>query len=95
MGVSWQWGAPRLLKREQLRAYLQVPDAELQSRMDKGQVPGPLWGCDAALSSARWDRHAVDRAVDRASAIPSHIDAAVEELDHEFGIRPAAARKAR
>lgn len=30
------WGAPRLLTRAQVRAYLQVDDGELQARMSRG-----------------------------------------------------------
>ncbi len=82
---AWRWGAPRLLKREQLRGYLQVDEAELADRIARGQVPGPLWGCHADLPNARWDRHAVDRAMDRASAIPCQVTADTEDLDREFG----------
>ena len=90
--TNWRWGAPRLITREQLRAYLQVAEAELSKRLARGHVPGPLWGCDPALPDARWDRHAVDRAVDRASAIPSHIEAAAEEMDNAFGPRASTPR---
>lgn len=87
--VTWPrgWGAPRLLTRAQLLAYLQLTDPELTDRTHRGQLPGPLWGCDAGLSSARWDRMAIDRALDRASAIAVSIDAAVEELDNALGTR--------
>jgi hypothetical protein len=81
------WGAPRLLRRAQVRAYLQIEEREMADRMRRGQLPGPLWGCDPELPSARWDRQAVDRAVNRASAIPDHTVAATEELDREFGFR--------
>jgi hypothetical protein len=92
--AGWKWGPPRLIDRAQLRGYLQVEEAELAIRLERGQVPGPLWGCDAALSNARWDRHAVDRAMDRASAIPCPITAGEEELDRAFGFgQPAAARQ--
>jgi hypothetical protein len=87
--TSWRWGAPRLLTRQQVRAYLQVTDPELSDRMKAGHIPGPLWGSDAALANARWDRTAIDRALDRASAIPSHIDAAMEELDRGLGLKRA------
>lgn len=88
--AAWRWGAPRLLTRAQVRAYLQVTDKELTARMQRGQIPGPLWGSDAALDNARWDRQAIDRAVDRASAIPAHLDAAAEELDLALGLRQHA-----
>ena len=84
------WGTPRLLTRAQVRAYLQCDDAELTVRMERGQLPGPLWRCDHALSTARWDRVSVDRALNRASAIPASIDAAVEELDRALGTRRTA-----
>jgi hypothetical protein len=66
---------------------LQCDDTELTALMRHGQLPGPLWLCDPALPSARWDRVAVDRALNRASAIPASIDAAVEELDRALGTR--------
>jgi hypothetical protein len=81
------WGSPRLLTRAQVRGYLQCNDSELTARMERGQLPGPLWKCDAALPSARWDRAALDRAINRASAIPASIDAAVEELDRALATR--------
>jgi len=87
--AGWRWGAPRLLTRNQVRAYLQVNDGELTERMRRGQIPGPLWGSDPALANARWDRFAIDRALDRASAIPAHTDAAMEELDRALGLRRA------
>lgn len=87
---AWRWGAPRLLTRGQVRAYLQVTDAELTQCIGRGQIPGPLWGSDAALGNARWDRLAVDRALDRASAIPAHVDAAMEDLDRGLGTRRSA-----
>jgi hypothetical protein len=92
---AWRWGAPRLITREQLRAYLQMQEAELADRLRRGQLPGPLWDGDAALTNARWDRHAVDRALDRASSLRSDIDAAVAELDREFGFLPGGTRAAR
>lgn len=91
MSAAWPsaWGAPRLLTRAQVRGYLQITDSELADRIRKGQVPKPLWGCDAALQSARWDREAVDRALSRESAIPVSMGAATEALDEAFGYRPA------
>jgi hypothetical protein len=58
-----------------------MDDAELTQRMARGQLPGPLWGCDPALLSARWDRHALERALNKASAIPISDAAGEEELD--------------
>ena len=86
--IKWPsaWGAPRLLTCDQVRDYLQIVDAELTQRMARGQIPGPLWGCDAGLPSARWDRKGIDRAIDRASMIPINDLAGEEELDHALGI---------
>ncbi len=87
--LTWQstWGAPRLLTRDQVRGYLQTDVNDLTLRMRRGQLPVPLWGCDPALPSARWDRKALERAVDRASAIPSNDLAGEEELDIALGTR--------
>jgi hypothetical protein len=76
---------PRLLMRDQVRDYLQIEDAELAQRMARGQIPGPLWGCDPALPSARRDRKGIDRAIDRASMIPINDLAGVEELGRALG----------
>ena len=80
------WGAPRLLTRAQVRGYLQCDDAELTLRMQRGQVPGPLWNSNPALPSARWDRVAVDRALNRASTMPN-LDADEALLDRALGTR--------
>lgn len=79
------WGAPRLLTRANVRSYLQIDDAELIARMRRGHVPKPLWGTDPALPAARWDRQAIDRALDRASAVPSSIEADEDKLDKALG----------
>jgi hypothetical protein len=77
-----------------VRDYLQIEDAELTQRMARGQIPGPLWGCDPALPPARWDRKAVDREIDRASMIPINGLAGEEELDRALGTgRYARARR--
>ncbi len=85
--MTWPsvWGAPRLLTRDQVRGFLQMEDAELTQRMSRGQLPGPLWGCDPALPSARWDRQSLERALNRASAIPVNDLAGEEELDRALG----------
>lgn len=81
------WGAPRLLTREQVRAYLQIDDLELVRRMRSGQVPRPLWGCQDSMPNARWDRVGIDKALDRASTIPVSEVAAVDALDRAFGLQ--------
>lgn len=85
--IAWPnaWGAPRLLTRDQVRGYLQILDVELEQRMKRGQLPGPLWGCDPCLPNARWDRQSIDRAIHRASAIPVNDLAGEEELDRALG----------
>jgi hypothetical protein len=80
------WLPPRLLTRAQLKAYLQITEPELALRMTRGQVPGPIWGSDVDLFSARWDRRAVDRALDRASGAPATVESDSEALDRALGI---------
>jgi hypothetical protein len=68
--------------------------AELTQRMARCQTPGPLWGCDPALPSARLDRKGIDPAIDRASMIPINDLAVEEELHRAFGTgRYAHARR--
>jgi hypothetical protein len=62
-----------------------MENAELTLHMARGQVSGPLWGCDLALASARRDRQAIDRALDRALMIPVNHLADEEELDRALG----------
>jgi hypothetical protein len=62
--------------------------------MARGQFPGPLWGCDPALPSVRWDRNGIGRAINRASMIPINDLAGEEELDRALGTgRHARARR--
>ncbi len=86
--TTWRY-PPRLITRVQLRGKLQIEDAELTLRMAKGQIPGPVWGCDAALENARWDVKAVDAAIDRESGVTADIGAEERELDNALGIRRA------
>jgi hypothetical protein len=44
-----------------------------------------LWGCDPALPSARWDRKAIDREIDRAPMIPINDLVGEEEPDGALG----------
>lgn len=78
---------PRLLTRPQLRAYLgNIAAAELDARMAKGRLPKPVWGLEPGDKAARWDRRAVDRALDRASGIPGSIEADMQLLDRALGL---------
>jgi hypothetical protein len=78
--------APRLLSRTGLRGYLRgLTWREIEARMQRGQIPGPLWGMPADDPQARWDRRAVDRALDAASSIPGTLEAEVAALDRALG----------
>lgn len=78
----------RLLTRTMLQTLLgNLPWAEVTARMDRGQIPKPVWGIDPREKTARWDSRAVNRALDRASAIPNSIEADIAELDRAYGIR--------
>jgi hypothetical protein len=79
--------APRLLTRANLRAYLRdLTWREIEARMLRGQIPGPLWGLATDDPHARWDRRAVDRALDAASGIPASVEAEEAALDRALGI---------
>lgn len=76
---------PRLLDRSALRAYLgDIADADLSQRLARHQIPQPLWGQKPNDRTARWDRIAVDRALDRASDIPRTVEASTEVADAAF-----------
>ena len=80
--------APRLLTRGALRAHLgELPWAEIDARIKAGQIPGPLWGLPATDPRARWDRRAVDRALDLASSLPATLEQDEALLDKALGIR--------
>jgi|HigsolmetaAR206D_1030411.scaffolds.fasta_scaffold08514_2 hypothetical protein len=78
---------PRTLTRAQLRAYLQVTHAEIDQRMAEGRLPKPLWGTEPDDPRARWDRAAVDRALDNEAGPTATLAAAERHLDHALGIR--------
>jgi hypothetical protein len=63
-----------------------MPWSAVCARMERGQLPSPLWGVAASDKAARWDARAVNRALDRASAIPNSIEADTAALDRHFGI---------
>ena len=79
-------GEARLLDRVALRAYLGgLPWAEIAGRIEAGRLPRPLWGLALEDKRARWDRRAVDRALDDASGVPVTVDAASAALDRALG----------
>ena len=69
----------RLMSRGELMDYLSVGSTTLHRLVKDGKIPPPLPGLK------RWDRHAVDAALDRISGIAKHAP-----HDDQF-----AARKAR
>ena len=54
---------PRLLTREQAAAYCGLSVHGFSEWVRSGRLPGPL------LGTIRWDRRAIDAAIDRASGI--------------------------
>ncbi len=52
---------PRLLRRAQVLELLQVGSSTLARWIEKGIIPPPVAG------TARWDRLAIERALDRAA----------------------------
>lgn len=79
--------APRLLTRAQLRQYLQITVTELAERIDRGEIPRPLWGAKPDDRAARWDVRAVDRALDAASGPTASVAAAEAFLDRALGLQ--------
>ena len=63
---------PRLMNREQMMAYLGVSSSTLARWIADGHIPGPVVG-------SRFDRRAVDAALDRASGLTSDAAAATGE----------------
>jgi hypothetical protein len=79
---------PRLLTRAALREFLgNIPHTEIYGWIKRGKIPGPLWNLPPEHRNARWDRCAVDRALDAASNLPGSIEAGTAELDRAFGLR--------
>ncbi len=65
--------APRLLTRDQAAAYCGLTSESFAAWVKQKIVPGPLAG------TRRYDRHAIDRALDRRSGL------AQENPDSAFG----------
>jgi hypothetical protein len=76
------------MRRAQLRDYLGgVPWTEVEERMRTGRIPAPLYGLPPVHPNARWDRKAVDRALDAESGIPLSIEQDILEMDRAIGYR--------
>jgi predicted DNA-binding transcriptional regulator AlpA len=66
--------APRLLTREQAAAYCGLSVHGFSEWVKSGKLPGPIRG------TLRWDRKAIDAAIDQASGLnPSIGTAAYDE----------------
>ena len=63
---------PRLMTRDQMMEYLGVSASTLARWVAEGHIPGPVVG-------SRFDRRAVDAALDRASGLTSESAAATGE----------------
>jgi hypothetical protein len=55
--------------------------------MRTGRIPAPLYGLPPVHPNARWDRKAVDRALDAESGIPLSIEQDILEMDRAIGYR--------
>ena len=60
--------APRLLSKAQAAAYCGLSTAGFDAWRRKGSIPAPLAG------TARWDRKALDAALDRMSGLAYHSE---------------------
>ena len=79
---------PRLLSRAGLRAYMGgLAWSDIALRMATGRLPAPMWGLSPDDSKARWDRRAVDRALDAASGLPATVEQDIDLLDRHLGTR--------
>lgn len=66
--------APRLMTRRQAAAYCRIGASAFDDWMTRGILPGPIPG------THRWDKRAIDAALDRASGIaPTMPTSALEE----------------
>lgn len=71
----------RLLNRQEAAAYCGVGVSTFYSWVKSGHIPQPLFG------SKRWDKAAIDAALDRASGITREIPQAKEEDPLEKWLR--------
>jgi hypothetical protein len=79
---------PRLLSRPHLRDYLgNIPWADIEALMDRGMLPGPMWKLKSKDPKARWDRRAVDQALDISSGIIDEVTADILDMDRASGFR--------
>jgi hypothetical protein len=79
---------PRLLTRQTLRAYLGgLPWSTVQQLIAERRLPQPLWKKDTADETARWDRKAVDQALDAASGVVMTVEEQTAMLDRAMGFR--------
>jgi predicted DNA-binding transcriptional regulator AlpA len=79
---------PRLLSGPDAAAYLGLTPAAIHKWVAEGRIPKPLHG------TRRWDRKAIDLALDNASAIPSpSIASADDECPLEKWMREDEARQ--
>jgi len=72
----------RLLSKDEARAYLgDISDSTFYRWIEEGRIPPAIKG------TQRWDRRAIDRALDRLSGIvPDSRDPEVAELDKALGL---------
>lgn len=79
--------APRLISGAEAAAHCGVTPATFSKWIAAGTVPGPLPG------TRRWDRKALDLALDKASGIVASSTATEEECPLEKWMREDAARQ--
>lgn len=75
----------RLLSASDAAAYLGLSAAGLREWVEAGRVPGPIPG------TRRYDRAALDRALDRLSGLESHQPSALEQWKAKQNGNPRAA----
>lgn len=71
---------PRGLTREQAAEYVGVEPATFDKYRQRDLLPGPMRG------TMRWDRRALDRAMDRLSGLDEQSPARVEEDPYMAGL---------
>jgi len=68
---------PRLMNRHDAAAYCGVGTSTFHAWVRNGFIPQPLFG------SKRWDRKAIDLALDRASGIPTTANTENQETPYQ------------